>query len=319
MPETPEIPEELPLAEVAAVAVIAEATLSAQGGKAVASQEIRGGTPTSQKRDAHPNEQARRGPRDVGHPTAVAEATKENAPMLDIHDAHHAASTWRDFFIHIATIVLGLMIAVSLEQTVEYFHHRTERKQLEEDLRSEAERRIPLITANLKQFAIQTDWCREGLQRGRAATASGGFVTFILPDRQQTQTSLRSEDAAWPAAKASGLVAVLSNQEVEVWDRVDHFAQSDERGSEDRIKAGEDFRAVADRLGVSVAPGATVRVTPEERDELMRALALYYESMRHFMSAIAAWQGASDAAVHGASGVDQMQPYIDRAQAALPK
>ena len=44
--------------------------------------------------------------------------------MLDVHPAHHAASTWRDFFIHIATIVIGLLIAIGLEQTVEYFHHR---------------------------------------------------------------------------------------------------------------------------------------------------------------------------------------------------
>jgi hypothetical protein len=49
---------------------------------------------------------------------------EEPAPMLDVHPAHHAASTWRDFFIHIATIVIGLLIAVGLEQTVEYFHHR---------------------------------------------------------------------------------------------------------------------------------------------------------------------------------------------------
>src|ERR1035437_5390412 len=77
------------------------------------------------------------------------------------------------------------MIAVSLEQTVEYFHHRHERRQLEEDLRAEAERRILLITANLKAFVILTDWDRETLQRGRAATASGGFVTFVLPDRPQ--------------------------------------------------------------------------------------------------------------------------------------
>src|SRR5882757_3227068 len=54
----------------------------------------------------------------------VSEAPKDPAPMLDIHPAHHAASTWRDFFIHIATIVIGLLIAIALEQTVEYFHHR---------------------------------------------------------------------------------------------------------------------------------------------------------------------------------------------------
>jgi hypothetical protein len=235
---------------------------------------------------------------------------EEPPAMLDIHDAHHAASTWRDFFIHIATIVLGLMIAVSLEQAVEYFHHRHERRQLEEDLRAEAEGRIPRNTA---------DWDREGLQRGRAATVSGGFVTFVLPDRQQAQSRPRPEDATWPAAKASGLVAVLPNQEIEGWDRVDNLAQMAGRDNDDLVKAGEDFRAVADRLGVSVAPGATVRVTPEERDELMRALALHYERMRHFMGVIASWQGASDAAVHGASSVDQMQPYIARAQAAMPK
>jgi hypothetical protein len=44
--------------------------------------------------------------------------------MLDVHPAHHAASSWKEFFIHIATIVLGLLIAVGLEQIGEYFHHR---------------------------------------------------------------------------------------------------------------------------------------------------------------------------------------------------
>ena len=244
---------------------------------------------------------------------------EEPPPMLDIHDAHHAASTWRDFFIHIATIVLGLMIAVSLEQTVEYFHHQHERRRLEDDLRAEAEGRIPLLTANLKQFNILADWDREALKRGRATTASGGFVTFVFPDHPHTPPTYRPEDATWPAAKASGLVAVLPNQEVEGWDRVDTFAQIAHRDNDDRIKASQDFYAVADRLGVSFAPGATVRVTPEERDELMRGLALLYEKTRTFIAFNADWQGASDAAAHGASSVDQMQPYIERAEAAMPK
>jgi hypothetical protein len=29
--------------------------------------------------------------------------------------------TWKDFFIHIAAIAVGLLIAIGLEQTVEYF------------------------------------------------------------------------------------------------------------------------------------------------------------------------------------------------------
>jgi hypothetical protein len=30
--------------------------------------------------------------------------------MLDVHPAHHPASTWKGFFIHIATICVGLLI-----------------------------------------------------------------------------------------------------------------------------------------------------------------------------------------------------------------
>ena len=50
--------------------------------------------------------------------------TEEPPPMLDVHPPHHAVSTWRDFFIHVATICVGLLIAIGLEQTVEFFHHR---------------------------------------------------------------------------------------------------------------------------------------------------------------------------------------------------
>jgi hypothetical protein len=57
--------------------------------------------------------------------------------MLDVHPAHHAATTWKDFFIHIATIVIGLLIAICLEQTVEYLHHRHLARHAREALLSE--------------------------------------------------------------------------------------------------------------------------------------------------------------------------------------
>ncbi len=44
--------------------------------------------------------------------------------MLDVHPPHDSVHTWKSFFIHIATITIGLLIAVCLEKAVEYFHHR---------------------------------------------------------------------------------------------------------------------------------------------------------------------------------------------------
>ena len=58
--------------------------------------------------------------------------------MIDVHPAPHAAHSWRDFFIHIATIAIGLLLALGLEQTVEHFHRLHQRHSLEENLHSES-------------------------------------------------------------------------------------------------------------------------------------------------------------------------------------
>lgn len=70
--------------------------------------------------------------------------------MLDVHAPHQTVHTWKDFLIHIATIVIGLLIAVGLEQTVEYFHHRHQVAEMRKAL--DVERRI-----NANEFGILTE------------------------------------------------------------------------------------------------------------------------------------------------------------------
>jgi hypothetical protein len=57
--------------------------------------------------------------------------------MLDVHPPEHTPHSWRDFFIHIATIVVGLLIAVGLEQGVEAIHHHHQVKHTRELLAEE--------------------------------------------------------------------------------------------------------------------------------------------------------------------------------------
>ena len=74
--------------------------------------------------------------------------------MLDVHPPHEAAHTWKDFFIHIATIVIGLIIAVGLEQTVEYLHHRQQVRETRKALLLEQEK-------DVKFFALESDMLRQ--------------------------------------------------------------------------------------------------------------------------------------------------------------
>ena len=58
---------------------------------------------------------------------------------MEVHPPEHPIHTWRDFFIHIATIVVGLLIAIGLEQTVEAVHRHGELRETRESLRNELE------------------------------------------------------------------------------------------------------------------------------------------------------------------------------------
>src|SRR5580704_11997712 len=48
----------------------------------------------------------------------------EVPPVIDVHPPSEPLHGWRDFFIHLATITIGLLIALSLEGCVEWQHHR---------------------------------------------------------------------------------------------------------------------------------------------------------------------------------------------------
>ena len=69
--------------------------------------------------------------------------------MLDVHPPHEVVHTWKDFFIHIATIAIGLLIAIGLEQTVEYFHHRHQLHAAREQLSEEFEHNREVFRRNL--------------------------------------------------------------------------------------------------------------------------------------------------------------------------
>ena len=131
---------------------------------------------------------------------------EEPNPMLDVHPAPHAAHSWRDFFIHIATIVIGLLIAIGLEQTVEYFHHRHQLHQLEEALQKSSEANKEYINDNIAMTQSVMDWAM-----GQAAALEHAGPTGSLTLRRMPAAELYAPSTGvWLAAKANGHAGLLS-------------------------------------------------------------------------------------------------------------
>ncbi|HEX9138845.1 MAG TPA: hypothetical protein VF848_03595 [Steroidobacteraceae bacterium] len=141
--------------------------------------------------------------------------------MLEPHAPHEAIQTWRGFFVHIATIVVGLIIAVGLEQTVEYFHHRHQRNYLEQQMREVLENDIKLIaddTAKLKDFRAYLVELLTAINGRRHALSTPAAPPANDP---RSGPALRFPSLApYEAAKDNGTTALLSNQRIRIFNRI---------------------------------------------------------------------------------------------------
>lgn len=141
--------------------------------------------------------------------------------MLDVHPAYHAATTRRDFFIHITTIVLGLLIAIGLEQTVEWVHHRYQLQELHTALREDAEKTVRETPATLQHFQGLAAWYAAREEQVQQSLQDHHPVPAPPPHPHLLPASPVPLEPAWTAAVASGLVSLLPQDEVKDYTEVD--------------------------------------------------------------------------------------------------
>ena len=132
--------------------------------------------------------------------------------------------TWKDFFIHIATIVLGLIIAIALEQTVELIHHHDQRRQLQADLHQEISANRDFGTQNLAHLDRDMLWLLELRSRVDALRDGGDKKSFVYPppplgypgDPNHSDRRLPAE-AVWDTARQNGLIELLPRDEAQLY------------------------------------------------------------------------------------------------------
>ncbi|MEO6923645.1 MAG: hypothetical protein ABI142_07455, partial [Bryocella sp.] len=240
-------------------------------------------------------------------------------PMVDIDEPEHPLHSWRDFFIHIATIVVGLVIAVGLEQTVEFFHQRHVRQELRADLRAEAQQQLERLRSNEAINANNIVWYRGILKAGREAPVVNGMVTLTVPNKKETGTIDYAVNGVWPAAKASGAVSVLSRDEIELWDGVGDARAASETALDAHEVTRKLLFAQAERDGFTVTGGTPLHLTTASRDELMRNEAQLLVDTLQMERSEANWEGFCDAILNGAKTVAEVRPYQVRAVERMPK
>jgi hypothetical protein len=135
--------------------------------------------------------------------------------MLDVHPPHRLTHTWKDFFIHLATIVIGLLIAISLEQTVEYLHHVHQLAETRDALRAERDHNRKAFADELREFRRQSAAQINNLIILRYLQQHPGLSQDRLPGILVWHAYRPNySDSAWKTAQQSGVTALLPQEEV---------------------------------------------------------------------------------------------------------
>ena len=197
--------------------------------------------------------------------------------MLDVHPPHEAAHTWKDFLIHIATICVGLLIAIGLEQTVEWLHHRHEAQETVAALREESMQNQDIAHIDLeglRAFIENTRANREGL---RNANASNGMIGYEWQTAPKAMW-LPLADAAWLTAHDSATFSLLPAEVVRNRWRVEYTIQQANDQGADLFKLLFQVRSEVHQNG------AEVRLTTAQRDHLVDELTTLDAELRHVYS-----------------------------------
>jgi hypothetical protein len=131
---------------------------------------------------------------------------------LDVHPPHGPIRSWKDFTLHLLTITIGLLIALTLEAAVESMHHRHMVKDARANLRREIAENQRLYTQNLRSLQAKLVQLQQDIDQLRELRAGK------TPEHFDVQWSFDWNgfvNSAWTSARDIGAVGYMQPEVVE--------------------------------------------------------------------------------------------------------
>lgn len=202
----------------------------------------------------------------------------EVPPVIDVHPPHEPIHGWRDFFLHLATITIGLLIALSLEGLVEWQHHRhlvheaeaslyTEIKSNESGLASVLAS-VRTQQATLKQDVVVLDQLIKDPKSNNHQKMSINFRIVGF------------DDVSWKTAQNTGALAYMpyarAQEYAQIYDLQGEFDAAQKQGARDTILSVGSF------LNADVTDPVAAKAQNERRKqqiEVVQGQLLFIDSL----------------------------------------
>jgi len=151
--------------------------------------------------------------------------------MIDVHPTHHGSFTRRDFFVHLLIVVLGILIAIGLEQSVEYFHHRHQVADLRREFEIERRANVTHFDAGVAEWRRFAPLLQGNLRTLAFLRTHPGAPPTRWPNRMSWyMMTFSPSNAAWKTAQETAALQYMSRPEVQHW--ASFYSQLDEIANE---------------------------------------------------------------------------------------
>jgi hypothetical protein len=127
--------------------------------------------------------------------------------VIEVHPPTEPVHGWRDFLVHLFTITIGLLIALSMEGCVEWQHHRHLVHDAETSLRREIEGNARDMKVNLEGVRNEQRLLSQDVVILKKMIANPGVKTH---DTMSIRFNIRGfNDVSWKTAQSTGALGYM--------------------------------------------------------------------------------------------------------------
>jgi hypothetical protein len=160
--------------------------------------------------------------------------------MLDVHPPHKAIEGVGEFFLHLFTITVGLLIAVGIEAAVERHQHRELAAEARDTMTAEIRKNSSNVADALKDIDQEQQKLKDNLDRVRKVQLNPSDPTARDLHLDITFNTTGLEDTGWRTAQVTGALAFMPYAESEKYTSIyrvgDEFLKSQDQLSEDESR-----------------------------------------------------------------------------------
>jgi len=225
---------------------------------------------------------------------------------MEIHPPEHGIHNWREFFVHMGTIVLGVLIAIGLEQSVEAIHRRHELNHLRRELRADIEKNKRRTDGLIRYELVENQWYQGAWKVMRENIDHPGANVSISPFPYLPADAVEPGDAVWTAARQSGTATLMSGEEFQIYselgigyDDEKRWAQLHEQGEAATLQLLFELKNKDGSLDLASR-------TLEERRRIAHSMNEAYYENGTYCGVLEELDRADEAILNGAKDVDEV-------------